>query len=235
MRRPPLFSIVLWIIAGVLLVGVGGWWLLLRSDAPPRAALPDRPTDVRLPGGEPAGTTSGTPDGEWTVQRGPEVFVGYRVTEQWAAEKFDKQAVGRTGSVTGEMNIRDGRVSAVRLEVDMASLDSGQSARDALLRTKGLETDRYRTARFELVEPVELPAVRSGEAIELDVPGNLTLHGRTSEVLVRLEARWTGGTIDIAGHADVFMPDFDIAAPSTPFISVRETGEIEVQLTFRRA
>jgi polyisoprenoid-binding protein YceI len=234
MKRPPVFSVVLWIIAAAMFVAVGAWWVFLRSDVPARAALPGRSVDVSLPGGEIGAVSSASIDGEWQVRRAPDVFAGYRVTEQWAAEQFDKAAVARTPDVSGRLHVREGRAFAARIEVDMTTLDSGQSARDALMRTKGLESDQYPTAKFELAEPVDLPDHAPGAVVEMELVGDLTLHGRTNEVLVRLDARWSGGTIDLAGNVSVHLADFGIDAPSTPFITVADTGEIEFQVTFVR-
>jgi polyisoprenoid-binding protein YceI len=233
MRKPPLFSILLWAVAAALLVGVGAWTLVISPEVPSRAALPDRDAVVRLPA-----ATDGEPDGPaqlegaWRLQRRPGVFVGYRVTEQWAAERFDKAAVGRTEGVSGSMKINGGRLVSARIEVDMTMLSSGQSARDALLRTQALETERFPSAQFVLGDPVPLPEVRRGEATTLMLRGDLTLHGRTREVDLDLQARWNGRSIDVAGGAVVFLPDFGIDPPSTPFISVEDTGEIEFQLVF---
>src|SRR5690606_5499854 len=123
----------------------------------------------------PAGATSPTVEGDWVVRRGTEVFAGYRVTEQWGGDRFDKAAVGRTPAVEGELRIRDGRLVSARIEADLGQLRSDQSARDALLRERALETDRYPSARFELTEPVDLPDAAPGEVVDLTLTGDLTL------------------------------------------------------------
>jgi hypothetical protein len=53
-------------------------------------------------------------------------------------------------------------------------------------------------------------------------------------VSVALEARFSGGSIEVAGAAGVVLADFGIEPPRTPFIEVDERGEVELQLVFVR-
>lgn len=235
MHRPPRLSVALWIAAAVVGLVALGWTFLVGGDAPARAGLPDR-LEVALPA---AGTAPGrpvSPAGEWVVVAGEEVFVGYRATESWAADRFSKAAVGRTPAVEGHLRIEGGRLEAAEVTADLTRLASDQSARDAYLRGEALETDRYPQARFRLGAPVELPDPPvPGEVVRLTVPGDLTLHGTTREVTVALEARWNGGSIDVAGAAEIRLGDFGIDPPRTPFIEVEEVGELELQLRFAPA
>ncbi len=242
MRKPPRLSIALWVSALVVAV-VAVAWTFLHDDAPSRAGLPD--VVAGLPASAaPAAGAGATLDGDWRVQPGEDVFVGYRATERWAADRFSKTAVGRTPAVDGTMRIErpsGGRADAEgarlgRAEVSavLAELRSDQSARDAYLRGEALSTDRFPEARFRLTAPVDLPPVTPGEVVSLELPGELTLHGTTRPVTVVVEARWSGGSIELAGAAEVLLPDFGITPPRTPFIEVDERAELEVQLVFVR-
>lgn len=233
LRRPPRLTVFLWVLAGVVLVAGAGWWFLLRDDAPQRASLPDRPSGVALPASTPEAASGADLDGTWQVRPGPDVFVGYRATEQWAAERFEKTAVGRSPAVTGTMRVHGQAIETADLRVDLTRLGSDQSARDAILRGQWLETDQYPEARFRLSGPLELPgAPKEGEVVEVVAVGDLTVHGRTREVHVPLEARWNGTTIDVAGGTQVDLRSFDVNPPDTPFISVAGTVDVELQLTF---
>jgi polyisoprenoid-binding protein YceI len=231
--RPPRLSVTLWVLAGLGAVVLAGWWFVLRSDAPERAALPERPTGVSLPSATgAAGDAGATPDGTWRVRRGPEVFVGYRATERWGADTVSKEAVGRTGAVDGTVRLSGAAIESAELTADMGELRSDQSARDAILRGRWLDSDAYPEARFRLLGPVALPGPPAlGEVVEVTVPGSLTVAGSTQPVEVPLLVRWNGTTVDVAGGVRISLPAFGIEPPETPFIAVDDTVEIELQLT----
>ena len=232
MRRPPRLSIALWAAAGMVAVVAVVWTVLFGSDTPARAGLPER-FDVDLPASWVSSPAPASPDGEWVLAPGEEVFAGYRATESWAVERFSKTAVGRTAAVEGRVRIAHGRLEAAEVSADLRRLASDQSARDAYVRAEVLDTERHPWARFRLAAPVSLPGPPSpGEVVRLTVRGDLTLHGVTREVEVALEARWSGATIDIAGAAEVVLADFGIDPPRTPFIEVEPVGEFEFQLRF---
>jgi polyisoprenoid-binding protein YceI len=231
MRRPPRLSIALWVSA--LLVGVVAvGWTFLRGDAPARAGLPA--VAAGLPAAASPATDGSTRDGDWRVVPADDVFVGYRATEKWAADRFTKTAVGRTGAVEGSLRIDGDRLVRVEVEADLGVLSSDQSARDAYLRTDGLETDRFPETRFRLGAPVDLPPSAVGEVVELRLDGELTLHGTTHPLTVALQARFSGTSVEVAGAAEVVMTDFGIDPPRTPFIEVDERAELELQLAFVR-
>jgi polyisoprenoid-binding protein YceI len=235
MGRPPRLSVALWIAAAVVGLVALGWTFVAGGDPPARAGLPE-PLEVALPAGGTAPDRRASAEGEWVVEPGEGVFVGYRATESWAAERFSKAAVGRTPAVAGRLRIEEGRLEAAEVTADLTRLASDQSARDAYLRREALETDRYPQARFRLTAAVELPDPPvPGDVVRLTVRGDLTLHGTTREVTAALEARWNGGSIDVAGAAEIGLGDFGIDPPRTPFIEVDEVGEFEFQLRFRPA
>lgn len=234
-------------------VGVTAW-LWLGDDAPIAADLPDSPTTtgaaVLGPGSgsdEPGAATTAvpatdlaaalTPDGTWTVVAMPDRFAGYRIDERYAGETITRTAVGRTTAVTGTMSIGDGTIGPVRIDADVSSLASDQGERDEVLRTEGLETQRFPTASFELTDALKLgrPAT-VGEERTFTATGNLTLHGVTRPVSIALQARWNGDTIDVAGSLPIRLADFDIDPPSVPgLVTVAGDGVLEFVLTFGRS
>lgn len=224
--------VVVTIIAGVLL-----WWFVLRDDAPEEASLPDRPeigtTAPTSAGSAAAPAQPATPDGTWSVQPGELVFAGYRVDELFAGETIQKTAVGRSPAVAGSIAITAGQLTAASFQVDMTQLVSDSSRRDARMRTDGLQTDTFPSASFELAAPVAFGLAEVGATVEVEVGGALTLHGVTRPVAVPLQARWNGGTIDVAGSVRIVMADFQIRAPSIPnVVEVAPEGIMEFQLTF---
>ena len=224
-----LVAVVVVILAG----GAAFWWFVLRDDAPERAGLPERAATDTVPadGGEDGA------DGTWVVVEGDrEVFVGYRIQELFGGETVEKTAVGRTRDVTGTLVVDGDTIVEAEVSADLANLVSDSSRRDNTLRGQGLETDTFPEATFVLDGPVQLPAAPVvGEPAAVTATGALTLHGQTRDVTVELEARWNGDTIDVAGGTEIVLADFGIEAISNPFVSIADTGELELQLTYAPA
>ncbi|HEX5614564.1 MAG TPA: YceI family protein [Acidimicrobiia bacterium] len=221
------------IVLVVLLAALAGafWWFVLRDDAPPEAALPDRTVATTSDDAEPQ-----SPDGTWTVQTGDDVFVGYRIEEQFAGDTITSTAVGRTAVVSGSLVVTGTEVTAVDIEADTTALESDASRRDGFIRDRGLETTAFPTASFRLTEPIDLGGPPElGAVVAATATGELELHGVAREVQIAVEARWNGDTIDVSGSLPIVLADYDIERISIPFVTVAEDGVLELQLTFARA
>ena len=220
MRRVLVLAITL-----VVLVGGGvAAYMLLSGDAPPPPALSDP---------EPAATGTATPGAEaaeWTVAPGEETYAGYRVREQFVTIGV-KDAVGRTDEVTGTAEVDGETIEAAELEADMTTLRSDEARRDDALRGRGIETDRFPEATFALTEPVRLSRRATTAA------GELTLHGQTREVDVRVSGQRLGDdAIELAGSVPIEMADFEIDPPSVAgFVTVEDRGTLEFKLRLEPA
>jgi polyisoprenoid-binding protein YceI len=168
------------IVGAILVVVVGGAFAVFAlrgSDAPPPPTLSvDEPTATATP----AAST-------WVVAAGPDTFVGYRVREEFASIGV-ADAVGRTGEVGGGVNVDGDHIAGAVLEADVTTLRSDESRRDDALRTRGIESDRFPDAQFQLLEPVDL--TRRNQRVR----GELTLHGETQPVAVKVSAQRLGAT-----------------------------------------
>ena len=205
------------VLAGVFVV-----FVVRGSDAPPPPSLSDE---------EPASTaTPATDASSWIVARGEQTFVGYRVREEFASIGV-ADAVGRTGEVGGGLNVDGDRIAGAVLEADMTTLRSDESRRDDALRTRGIETDRFPEAQFQLLEPVDL--TRRNQRAR----GELTLHGETQPIAVRVSAQRLGGdTIELVGEAPIAFADFNIEPPSVAgVVTVEDKGTLEFKLRLRPA
>jgi polyisoprenoid-binding protein YceI len=216
------------LVAVVVLAGAALWWFVLRDDAPPRAALPDR--DIVDADGRPL-------TGTWVVEAGDDVFVGYRIEERFGLDTLDREAAGRTPAVEGSFVIDGAQITEGSVAADVTQLESGQLRRDRYIERNALETRDFPKATFVLTEPSALgDAVEPGATQQLELVGDLTLHGVTNEVVVAVEARWNGDTIDVAGSAPIVLADYGIEAPDiVGTVRVAPRGELELQLTFVRA
>lgn len=87
-----------------------------------------------------------------------------------------------------------------------------------------------------MTEPIRLAAAPvAGEQIDVEAVGELTVHGVPRTVTIPVQARWNGDVIDVAGSLEVALADHGMTPPERSFVSVAETGTMELQLTFRRA
>jgi polyisoprenoid-binding protein YceI len=199
----------LFLAGGIVVVS-----LLRGADTPPAPSLPDRDAPA-----------AGAPlEGTLRPARGS--FVGYRVDETLIGIGLNT-AVGRSSEVTGSARFADDRIVAARFDVETGTLRSDEARRDDALRSRGLETDRYPRARFVLGEPV-------GLAPRFTARGELTLHGRTRPVRVRLQSRRAGVGVDLVGSTPIEFGDYGMEPPSVAGVaSVRDHGVMEVRLRLR--
>lgn len=87
---------------------------------------------------------------------------------------------GRFNVLRGKLNIDQGRPenSWVEAEVDVASIDTGESNRDTHLRS----TDFFNVEQYPRIT-LKSTKVEPGESNEYTVVGDLTMHGITKEVV----------------------------------------------------
>lgn len=216
------------LVVAALVVG-GVIWYVFGDSSPGKPQLSSTATTDVAPG-------SATPVGSWILVRSKDVYVGYRIQEQFAGDTIHKDAVGRTPTVDGTMTVTAGQVASVVVTADLRNLTSGRAARDDYIHTHAIESDQFPTARFELSAPIPIPAdVRPGRRLHLNATGRLTLHGVTRAVVAALDARWNGSTIDVVGSAPIVLADYGIQPPQTSVTSVGDHGTFELQLRLRRA
>ena len=171
--------------------------------------------------------------GDWTMDPSGTI-AGYRIQEELAGIG-GATAVGRTSDVVGSLHLTGATIDRVGITVSMTSLRSDEPRRDNALRSRGLETDDFPEAMFELTAPIDLGALPEvGEIVTATAIGNLTLHGVTREVSVLLEAQFTDrDTIVVVGGLEIALVDYDIEAPvGFSVLSIADVGIFEFQLTF---
>ena len=177
--------------------------------------------------------------GTWTVASGS--AAGYRVREQLAFAAAPSDAVGRTSSVQGTITIQGTagayQVSAASFTVDVSTLSSDRAMRDQRIRSMGLESSRFPTATFRLTSPITLPAAaESGQAVDVQATGDLTIHGVTRTVTIPLQARLSGSRIEVAGSITFPFSDFGMTPPSIGgFVSVQPNATMEFDIFFQPA
>ncbi|MEX0789926.1 MAG: YceI family protein [Actinomycetota bacterium] len=220
----------------VSVTGIGAAYLVFFTrEAPAPVALNNADDQAlsaaRFPESDPAG--------RWVIQEGSES--GYRVREKLAQLPAASEAVGRTTALTGGFRVSgaDGSysISGIEVEVDVSRLTSDSPRRDAAMRERGLETDRFPTAKFRSPGPMELPNnLRTGEPIEFLLDGALTIHGVTRQVSIPVRAQLTSGTLEVVGSLIMHMADFGIETPNVAnIVSVEPTATMEFKLLLEKA
>ena len=190
-----------------------------------------------------AAPTSGDVSGAWTVdtesgefdyESATGSFVGFRIDEELSGIG-STTAVGRTGTLTGSIEIDGTTLTTATFEVDLTTITTNESRRDSRVQ-QALETDQFPTATFTLTEPVDLGAgAADGEAISVTANGELTIHGVTRPVAFPLEAQLVADTVVVVGSLDIVFADYGVTVPSAPVVlSVEDNGILELQLLFTR-
>lgn len=206
----------------------------------PQADLPEVGSPEALPT-----TTVGVAEGTWTVDdefgefdfdTASGSFAGFRVAEELTIGEVT--AVGRTGDVSGFLTITDGTLVAAEVTVDFTNIVSNDPRREHAIHN-AVRTSVYPTATFVLTEPVELDieALESGSTLEIDLFGDLTVKGTTSQVFFHLHPTIVEEDLGlIVGSADIFWSDFGVTPPRAPIVvSVADHGIVEFQLLVRRS
>lgn len=220
------------VVALGVLIGLAfaGWYFFLKSDPKPRAEIEKTPVVT-----DPEGSVL---DGTYTIQPGDaSSFVGYRVTEQFAAALVESVATGRTSDVTGSFTIQGTVADDVDVTANLITLKSDKEMRDNRIKTLGLESERFPESRFVLTEPIDFEAVpEPGETVRARAVGDFTLHGVTKRVTIPVEARWDGRDIQVVGHIPIVFANYDMDPPNIGgFVTVRDRGEMEFQVFFRKS
>ena len=201
------------------------------------AAITPKATDTVPAGATPttaAGASAGTltsVDGTWKPASTSQV--GFRVKEVLFGQSTE--AVGRTNAVTGTLVIAGTKATGVDLTVDMKTLTSDESKRNAQIQGRIMDTATFPTATLKLVDPIDFGKIPSGaETISTKAKVNLTLRGTTKPVDVNLQARLNGANIEVIGTIPILFSDFGIPNPSVPGISTEDKGLLEFALAFTR-
>ncbi|HML00776.1 MAG TPA: YceI family protein [Acidimicrobiales bacterium] len=219
-----------WWIAGavalVVVLAVGGPFVYIHfveGPAPARLRLPkSTPTSAV------ASATASSVDGVWNVGSGS--VAGYRVQEVLIGQQ--STAVGRTAEVWGSLTISGTSVESGSFTVNMASVVSDQSERNAQFDGRIMDVSTYPTATFSLSSPIVLGSVPATGTVEhYPAGGRLTMHGVTRQVSFTVSAERLGSGIDVLADIPIVFADWDIANPSVGgFVTTQSSGTLEVLL-----
>jgi polyisoprenoid-binding protein YceI len=232
-----------WLIGGVaavVVLAVGGPFAFIHffdGTTAPKLALPaqststggtTRSTAATAASGRTASDTTSTVSGVWRVASGSQA--GYRVKEVLLGQSTT--AVGRTSKVSGQFDLVGTKVSAASFTVQMASVVSDKSQRNAQFDGRIMDVARYPTSTFRLTKPVVLNAIPAvGKTVEVSATGDLSMHGETRALTIELSAERVPSGIDVLGDASILFSEWNIANPSVGgFVTTANHGTLEVLL-----
>jgi polyisoprenoid-binding protein YceI len=147
--------------------------------------------------------------------KGQHAFIDFRIKHlgySWLLGRFDKF----NGSF--DFDEKNADASKVKVEIDMASINSNHAERDKHLRGPDfLDVAKFPTATFESTSV-------KGDGTKAAITGKLTLHGVTKDVTINAERvgggpdPWTKGSLrqGFTGTAKITLADFGITKDLGP-------------------
>jgi polyisoprenoid-binding protein YceI len=220
-----------WLVGGVailVVVGVAGPFVyihFIEGPAPAKLALPTSHgvTTSTASGGS---TASAAVDGTYHVGSGSEA--GYRVSEVLVGQHAT--AVGRTSKIWGSVSIANDVVTSGSFGVDMASVVSDQSQRNAQFDGRIMDVAQYPTATLKLTAPIVLGTVPPvGVKAAYTASGTLDMHGVSRAVRFTLTTERTADGIYALADIPVVFARWNIGNPSVGgFVTTADSGTLEV-------
>jgi polyisoprenoid-binding protein YceI len=148
---------------------------------------------------------------------------------------------GKTKQVSGTIEANLSQLADslnFRIEVDMASLDTGIGLRNQHMRDNHLETDTYPVAVFSggLVKSTTTAALSPGTSATVRIAGEMSLHGvtRPLDVDIVLNLR-EDGVLNIASDFKLNLSDYDIKRPKFLVLKLADEQKIHVEFAARPA
>jgi len=152
--------------------------------------------------------------------------------------------VGKTAEITGFIAVDPADLSgasSARLEVDLASLETGIGLRDRQMREQFLEVEKYPIAEFTLTEvkTASSNSLENNVPVELTLAGDFTVHGVTRQVEVKATAvyikesedtgvRHPGDILHVTATFDVYLTQHNIKRPKFIILKLDDLQKIEL-------
>ncbi len=237
MKRPLL---LLASVLGVAVIAIGALVVVqaLRSDDPDLVTeAPAIPTTQ--PGSTASPSASGTSGVVRFVVQKEGSSAKYVVREKLAALQFPTNAVGETTDVSGEFYLTTQGLAPApesRFQVDLRTLRSDESRRDAFIRQSTLRTGQFPMAEFVIESLAGFPASYSeGTEVTVTVAGRLTVRGVTKPVTWQVKARKAGETLTAVADTEFKMTDFGIDPPNVSVAKAEDGVHLQMVIVAKQA
>lgn len=214
-----------------VLVGLLGPYVyihFIEGPAPAKLALPTSSASTTSTSSQGPATSSSSLEGTWNVASGS--TAGYRVQEVLLGQSAT--AVGRTNKIWGSLTIEGATVTKGTFTVNMATVVSDQSQRNARFAGPIMDVSRYPTATLTLDSPISLGTIPVVGAVTThNAVGDLDMHGVTKSVSFPVSAERVGSEIDVLADISIPFSEWNIGNPSIGgFVTTANTGTLEVLL-----
>ncbi len=158
-------------------------------------------------------------------------LAGFTLTKTAPAVQFTGvgpggfKMVGKTAALS---LVQDDK--ALTVVVALADLTTGIALRDKHMREKYLEVPKFPDTRLT-VPLAALPSPAAGAAVDVELKGQLTLHGVQREVPVKVRASCTPQDVCTAkGTFTINIKDFGVVVPT--YLGVTLKPDVTVEATF---
>ena len=251
-------SRIKWISIGVILliaIAVTAWVLFFRDNSPAsvNSQTAEKARQEALSEVEPV--TVDSLDGIWTIDTEIGVFdqkcltevcnssfAGFRIDEELVGIG-GKTVVGRTPGIQSQFAIEGstiflaGQEGNTTIVVDMVGLTTDDAGRNNAIKRQAIETEKYPEAYFDIKQPIDFNTESDLQAgFEIEVRGDLTIHGVTREERIVLNVSFDGSRILVYGElSPIILADYEIDKPrSAVVLSVEGEAVMEFQLYFKK-
>ena len=180
--------------------------------------------------------------------------VNYRVNATgWSRATFESDAplesiIGITTKAEGTIKVDKDKPSAAtaKIEIDVASFNTGNTMRDGHLRSKDwLDADAFPKITFELTEVTGLEALAAEKYVKATAEGKLTIRGVTkkvtvpvrvglfpySEKLKKLMPYVSSDVLRVSTRFEIRLSDYGVKIPEMLGLKVSEVVKVRVDVT----
>jgi polyisoprenoid-binding protein YceI len=144
------------------------------------------------------------------------------VREQLAGVSLPNDAVGCTGTVTGQLVLLpSGEVVSApsRITVDLRDLKTDSDQRDNFIKSAILQTSRYPLATFVPTRADGLPnPLPANGTATFTLTGRLTVHGVTKDQVWQVTARRDGTALTGTATTSFKFGDYGMEPPRVPVV-----------------
>ncbi len=247
-----------WVMSGAILICIVVFlaWFLIFRDTSPADVKSQAAQEARQEALTEAGVNQvESLDGIWVVDTEIGVFdqsclttvcnssfIGFRIDGELVGIG-GKTVVGRTPGVEAQFTIEGtnifltGNEENPTIVADMTGLTTDDAGRNNAIRIQAIETSAYPEATFNIVKSIDFSSVTDlGTGFEIEVSGDLTIHGVTRQEQIVLNVSFNGSRILVYGElTPILLANYEIDKPrSAVVLSVDDKATMEFQLYFKK-
>ncbi|WP_111310018.1 YceI family protein [Confluentibacter sediminis] len=137
-------------------------------------------------------------------------------------------AENQSGKITFK-NLEAGQIEKLAIEIVSESLKSGKGAMDKNTY-KSLNTDKYKTITYQLVEVKEVTNKGGGKFL-VSTQGDLTITGVKKRIPLDFSITISGNKITLVGQKQIKMTDFKIDPPKALFGTITTGDDITIKFS----